>query len=1143
MAPPILSLSKIDSLPKGSGSDSDPDELMDVEKGVHARRFMANTPISPTLSFRTTRRFAFDAPTHHESQHRHPLSRANSIAGRDPELQLPVEFRTMTINVTETQRHPEIKTEKKKKNPALELAAVEWHKFSPEEVCERLGVSPAVGLDVEMAQRRLAKDGKNVISPPPQNLPKKIFFFIFGGFGSLLFGAAVICIIAWRPLGNPHPDPSNLALAIVLLLVIALQAIFNAWQDHSTGRAMASISGMLPSDVLVCRDGNTFKIAAADLVSGDIVKITLGSKVPADLRLIECSSDLRFDRSILTGESNPISATTRNTDPNLYVLHSCATKHILRVSRLTTLALQILFCSMESHNIALQGTLCLSGSGLGDNTVFGRIAKAATGARPVKTSLEVEISRFVLIIGSLACVVALSIVIFWFGFLRRYYPDFISVSALLINCVSVAVAFVPEGLPVCVTVSLTVIAGSMKKKNIMCKTLSTVESLGSVDVICSDKTGTLTQNRMTVTEVVIGDSVIHVKEAQRMVMNKAEHPEGAAIEVLSSIAGLCNDAAFESDDIDLPTHERKVNGDATDTGLFRFAEDAVDSCTKLREFWVCVGKLAFNSKNKFAIKVFQPLTALEADVVAAPAIASDMYRPEDYMMLVKGAPDVLMKRCSTYLTPDGSVLPLDESAMAFISERQIELAGQGKRVLMLTKKVIRADLVKDNIDDEDALMEFNFNLTIVGLAALVDPLKDDTAETVRICRGAGIRFMMVTGDMSVTAVSIARSAGIITTNKVHGLADLPRDLLEEMIEPYNIDTVANRPLRAIALSGAELLTMTASQWAQVATFDEVVFARTSPQQKLQIVKTYQDSGSTVALFGDGVNDAPALKQADVGVAVAGGSEVAMEAADLILLDDFSAIVVGIESGRLCFENLQKSILYLLPAGSFSELMPVLLNVFFGLPQVLSNIQMILICAVTDVLPALSLCYEKPEADLLSRKPRDRKKERLADAKLICHAYFFLGIVESLTSLVGAFYFGFQRKGVPFSSLWLNYSDAPIDPAMLTHAQSIYFFNLVIIQWFNLLSTRTRRLSIFSHPPWGSERTRNYRLFPAMVAALLLAVFFSTVPLFQRVLKTATPGIEYYALPLAYGIAMLTLDEVRKAINRRYPKGVLARVAW
>ncbi|SGY21437.1 BQ5605_C016g08237 [Microbotryum silenes-dioicae] len=1122
MVKPILSLSKMDSLePKGSGSDSDSGELKDGEKGGNPRRYMANTPISPTLSFRTTPRFAFDAPIHHETHHRHPFSRANSIAGQAPTLQLPVEFRTMTINVTETQTHPENKSESKNKDPAMRLADVEWHKLSSEEVCERLGVIPAVGLDLEMAQRRLAKDGKNVISPPPQNLPKKIFFFVFGGFGTLLFGAAVVCIIAWKPLGNPHPDPSNLALAIVLLIVIALQTFFNAWQDHSTGRAMASISGMLPSDVLVCRDGNTFKIAAADLVSGDIVKITLGSKVPADLRLIECSSDLRFDRSILTGESNPISATTHNTDPNF----------------------------MESHNIALQGTLCLSGSGLGvcvalgDNTVFGRIAKAATGARPVKTSLEVEISRFVLIIGSLACVVALSIVIFWFAFLRRYYPSFISVSALLINCVSVAVAFVPEGLPVCVTVSLTVIAGSMKKKNIMCKTLSTVESLGSVDVICSDKTGTLTQNRMTVTEVVIGDSVIHVKEAQRMVMNKAEHPEGAAVEVLASIAGLCNDAAFESDDIGLPTHERKINGDATDTGLFRFAEDAVDSCTKLREFWVCVGKLAFNSKNKFAIKVFQPLTALEVDIVVAPAIAADAYRPEDYLMLVKGAPDVLMKRCSTYLTPDGNVLPLDEAAMAFISERQIELAGQGKRVLMLTKKLIRANIVKDNIDDEDALMDFNFDLTIVGLAALVDPLKDDTAETVRVCRGAGIRFMMVTGDMSVTAVSIARSAGIITTNKVHGLEDLQRDLLEGMIEPYDIDTVANRPLRAIALSGAELLTMTASQWAQVATFDEVVFARTSPQQKLQIVKTYQESGSTVALFGDGVNDAPALKQADVGVAVAGGSEVAMEAADLILLDDFSAIVVGIESGRLCFENLRKSILYLLPAGSFSELMPVLLNVFFGLPQVLSNIQMILICAVTDVLPALSLCYEKPEADLLSRKPRNRKKERLADAKLICHAYFFLGIIESLTSLVGAFYFGFQRKGVPFSSLWLNYSDAPIDPKMLAHAQSIYFFNLVIIQWFNLLSTRTRRLSIFSQPPWGSERTRNYRLFPAMVAALLLAVFFSTVPLLQRVLKTATPGIEYYGLPLGYGVAMLTLDEVRKAINRRYPKGLMARVAW
>ncbi|SGY20643.1 BQ5605_C016g08112 [Microbotryum silenes-dioicae] len=1093
----------------------------DVEKGARPHRTFATLSSMPTLP--VARSTHFGAHPLSRQNHR-TLSRTNSISltsgpvRTNPHHKLPVVYRTLSIQVTETRQGRETY----KKKAIQDLAELEWHTLPTEEVCTRLGVSPVVGLDTQVAQRRLAKNGKNVISPPPRNLPKKIFFYIFGGFGSLLAGGTVICFLSWKPLGNPNPQTSNLVLAVVLVIVIALQAIFNAWQDYSTGRTMASISGMLPSDVLVCRDGNTFTIPASDLVTGDVVKVTLGSKVSADLRLIECSADLRFDRSILTGESNPISGTTVPTDANF---------------------------SMESRNIALQGTLCLSGSGigvcvgLGDNTVFGRIAKDATGERPVKTSLEVEISHFVLIIGSLAFSVALLIVIFWAAFLRRKHPDFINVPTLLIDCVSVAIAFIPEGLPVCVTLSLTVIAGSMKKKNIMCKTLATVESLGCVSVICSDKTGTLTQNRMTVVDIVVGDKIVSTKEAQALAAGGGELSiSRRAVMTLSSIAGLCNDAAFGSADTNLPAHERKVNGDATDTGLFRFAED-MSRVAELRALWKVVGKLAFNSKNKFAIKVFTPFDAEKLDATLPPLLASDDYHPEDCLMLVKGAPDVLIKRCSTYMDIEGQILALDDAAITSISNRQIELAEQGKRVLLLARKVFRRDQANaTNLDDEDTLLELNKDLTIVGMAALVDPLRDDTAETVRVCRGAGIRFMMVTGDMSVTAVSIARSAGIITTSKVHGLADLPRDLPEGSIAPYDANKALDAPLRSIALSGPELITMTASQWSQVMSFDEVVFARTSPQQKLQIVKSYQATGCTVAVTGDGCNDAPALKQADVGVAVAGGSEVAMEAADLILLDNFSAIVVGIESGRLCFENLRKSILYLLPAGSFSELMPVLVNVFFGLPQVLSNIQMILICAVTDVLPALSLCFEKPEADLLLRKPRDRKKERLADARLLGHAYFFLGVPETLTAMTGAFYFGFHRHGVHFSSLWLNYSSV-VDAGLLSKAQSIYFFNLVLMQWFNLLSTRTRRLSLVSQNPLGSPRTRNYRLFPAMVAALLFAIAFSYIPWFQKVFGTTTVGIEFYGLPLAYGAGLLMFDEVRKAINRRYPNGRLAKMAW
>ncbi|CAK5279696.1 unnamed protein product [Mycena citricolor] len=813
---------------------------------------------------------------------------------------------------------------------------------------------------------------------------------------------------------------------------------------------------------------------------------------------------------MLTGESTEISASTDCTDKNF----------------------------MESRNIALQGTLCTSGSGLGvavglgDNTVFGRIAKQASRERPTRTTLEVEILRFVLIIGGMAFLVAVFIVILWAAWLRRDYPGFINVPALLIDCVSVAVAFIPEGLPVCVTLSLTVIAGRMRANSILCKSLSTVESLGSVDFIASDKTGTLTQNKMTAVNIVVGLDGVAAADA-RVRAAKGDR----AVSELAALAALCNDAAFEASKVEEALEDRKVNGDATDTGLLRFAESIL-STDQLRACWSVAGKIAFNSKNKFAVKC---LSSASQD-----AVFSDI-GPGEYLLAVKGAPDVLMKRCSTFLH-EGENRPLDAPALARLAELQQQYASRGQRVLLLAKKVLRNVAPSDSAL-EDFLLAENVGLTVVGLIALVDPPRPETEETVRVCRRAGIRFAMVTGDFSLTAAAIARQVGIITTpdTAIQHLADLPADLALDRIPAY-VPKEEGDALRSLVLSGPEMMTMTEAHWKQVLTFDEIVFARTSPQQKLQIVRAFQGSGCTVAVTGDGVNDAPALKQADVGVAMAGGSEVAMEAADLVLLsDNFSTIVTGIKYGRLCFENLRKSILYLLPAGSFSELIPVILNVLSGVPQALSSIQMIIICVATDVLPALSLVYEQPEADLLLRRPRNRKTDRLADVKLLCHAYLFIGILETLTSMVAAFYFGFARNGIPFSQIWRKYGSSTVDAAWLaevtSRAQSLYFFNLVIMQWFNLLSTRTRRLSIFQQNPLGARETRNVLLFPAMACALVLAIFFSYVPWFQRVFLTRGIPAEFFFLPIAYGLGLLFLDEMRKWWNRAHPKGLLAKIAW
>ncbi|KAM0791484.1 hypothetical protein ACM66B_005937 [Microbotryomycetes sp. NB124-2] len=1093
--------------------------VSDVETAVPSisrdSRRVTTLPTMPTIH--SNRASSISAPLARQLHRTNSISLATGPIKVDASARIKGDFRTLSIQVTETTRARQ-HAHKAKKNVA-DLASLDWHKISVQEVCNRLGVAPDVGLDQAIVARRLAK-GKNTISPPPKNYGRRILGYFLGGFGSLLLIASVLCFIAWRPLGDPNPQASVLALAVVLLVVLLVSALFNAWQDWSTGRTMSSIKGMLPSDVLVCRDGVTARIKAADIVVGDVVKITLGVKVPADLRLVSCSSDLKFDRSILTGESKPVAATVECTDDNF----------------------------METRNIALQGTLCLSGSalgvcvGTGDQTVFGRIAKAASGERPVRTSLEVEIMRFVLIIGGLAFAIAVLIVILWAAWLRTDHPGFMSVQSLLINCVSVMVAFLPEGLPIAVTLSLTVIASSMSKKNVLCKSLSVVESLGCVSVICSDKTGTLTQNRMSVVNVVIGDAISNINEARQA--SARESVFGRCVLALAAVAGLCNDATFETSSTDEPIESRKVNGDATDTGLLRFA-DSITSVKDLRASWEEVGKVAFNSKNKFAIKVLRPVTEKPRDDV----LVGQSFEDHDRLLLVKGAPDVLLRRCSSYMTADGDIAKLDEKATASVTALQSDLASRGQRVLLLARKTFTPkELGVEDVDDEELLVSLNMDLTIVGMAALVDPLRDDTAETVRTCRGAGIRFMMVTGDMSLTASSIASACGIFSNppSEIKHIDDLPRDLPLDEIADYDKHKPEDARMTSLVLSGNEIQTMTESQWKQAIAFDEVVFARTSPQQKLQIVKAYQAADQTVAVTGDGVNDAAALKQANVGVAIAGGSEVAMEAADLILLDNFSAIVSGIESGRLCYENLKKSIIYLLPAGSFSELMPVLVSVFFGLPQVLSNIQMILICAVTDVLPALSLCLEKPEADLLSRKPRDRKKDRLADARLLAQAYT-IGTIESLTSMVGAFYFGFARDGIPFSTFWLKFGNYDLDTDVfnehLAKAQSIYFFNLVIMQWFSLLAVRTRRLSIFQQKPLGDDRTSNPWLFASMAASLALAIFFSYVPVFQNIFLTRGIAAEYFCLPMAYGVVLLLLDEGRKWWVRTRPTSLLAKAAW
>ncbi len=1080
--------------------------------------------------FTTSRSTRFDESA--TSQRR--LERTHSIAASlrapsriDPTAKVPVEFRTLSIQLS----HGGLAdpTHKSDRKAVKELADLDWHKLSVDEVLTRTATSAQSGLDPDQVERRLKQYGKNVMSKPPRRLLRKIAGYIFGGFGSLLIVCSILAFVAWKPLGEPNPQTSNLALAVVLLVVVVIQAVFNAWQDFSTSRIMDSIVGMLPDAVTAIRNGAHASIEAHDLVQGDIVVVSLGNKIAADLRLIACS-EAKFDRSVVTGEAEAIAGTVDMSDDNY----------------------------LETRNIALAGTSCVSGSAIGvvvatgDNTVFGRIAAMTNRPKAGPTTLEREVRFFVATIAAIAVALAVICVIIWAAYLRPKHPEFMSVSALLVNVVSILVAFIPEGLPVAVTLSLTVIAKKMSNAKILCKQLSTCETLGSVSVLCSDKTGTLTSNRMTATSVGVLGFESTPADARDHVNTGA--PVGHAFQQLQFVGAVCNAAVFDAATMSLPVDERKVYGDATDSAVLKMAE-LIRPVADTNRPWDTEYKLSFNSKNKFMLQLVGLRAEATADAAEArKLVGSIMSTSEaaafdaenDRILLAKGGPDVLLKRAAFAMDAAGQVVPMSDEVRDSIIAMQSTWSSRGQRCLLLARKIIRAGELDASVPLEDAVMAANTQLTVVGLVGIVDPPRPEIPSVVATCRGAGIRFFMVTGDFQLTAEAIARQCGIVTAEKVRRFDDLHS--VELPVYNTQADN-ADRPQNALSLSGPDLMRMEESDWEQICRFDEIVFSRTTPEQKLRIVKEFQARGECVGMTGDGVNDAPSLKQADIGIAMGGGSAVAMEAADMVLLDSFSSIVDALLYGRLVFVNLKKTIGYLLPAGSIAELWAVLLSFFFGLPQILSNLQMIFVCVGTDAISSLSLVHEQPEANLLQRKPRDIKKDRLADWRLLAHAYLFVGMPLTVISCAMAFWY-MQRNGVAFSDMWLTYGAGSVqtnNPTLfnevLYRANAVYFFNLVIQQWFNLLGWRTQSRSIVQQPPIGKKSTQNLYLLPAMALSLLIAVFLSYIPALQRVFLTRGVEVEHYFLPVAFGVGMLMLEELRKLAVRHFPRSFLAYVAW
>jgi sodium/potassium-transporting ATPase subunit alpha len=600
-------------------------------------------------------------------------------------------------------------------------------------------------------------------------------------------------------------------------------------------RTMASISGMLPDNCSILRDGNRVETAAVDLAPGDILYIKFGNKLPADVRFIEVSSDAKFDRSILTGESQPVPGSIDYTDKNY----------------------------LETNNIGMQGTHCISGTAIGitvstgDSTVFGKIARLTNTPKTGMTPLQKEILRFIIIICSLMIFFNIVVIICWGAWLRKSHPNWINVAGLIVDVVSVAVAFIPEGLPIALTASLTITANIMKSNQVLCKSLKTVETLGAVSVICSDKTGTLTkvdfsfsfsqrtlilyQNQMFATGCSIAALKMTPVEA-RDIMVKDEKTN--AVSQLRACAGLCNAGEFDAATIDLPLDQRKIAGDATDQAVLRLSE-SLGPVRDLQLLWKKTFELAFNSKNKFMIRTLALADPAGLRFALAPSEA-EAWKLDDLLLMIKGAPDIIVERCTTYIGEDGEVHPLDISMKTVIEDIKNQWSSQGKRVILLARKILSGHqsihFPEHNTFESEITTQASSDLTLIGLVGIVDPPRTEIPEVVRILRRAGIRIFMVTGDFKLMAQAIAKECGIITNtpDMVHDIGMLSRDPVEVKeispnISEKELEEIGG-PATSITLSGPELITLNDCQWDQLCKYDEIVFARTTPEQKLRIVK-------------------------------------------------------------------------------------------------------------------------------------------------------------------------------------------------------------------------------------------------------------------------------------------------------------------
>ena len=856
--------------------------------------------------------------------------------------------------------------------------------------------SDANGLTSGEAERRLAEHGKNKLAEGKKDsIIKQLLKQLADPMIIILLVAAAISGVLAVTQGESFAD------VIIILAVVVVNAVLGVYQENKAEKAIEALQEMSAATSKVLRDGKIVSVRSEELTIGDVVLLEAGDAVPADGRIIENAS-LKIEEAALTGESVPVS------------------KFIDAINLTDSADVPL----GDRKNMAYMGSTVVYGRGamivtaVGMQTEMGKIADALANAQEGQTPLQIKLTQLSkvltwLVLGICAAVFAVQLI-------RAGGFDFETVLNSFMIAVSLAVAAIPEGLAAVVTVVLSIGVTNMSKRNAIIRRLTAVETLGCAQIICSDKTGTLTQNKMTVVDFFGDDK-----------------------DLISKAMALCSDAEIDADGV--------VTGEPTEAALAVWANKLGHNKTALKEDFPRCGEAPFDSGRKMMSTVHLAHNGI--------------------VQYTKGAPDVIIDRCTHYMK-NGEAVPMTDEYRKAIAEANKAMADKALRVLACAMRVWERE--PDSFEPE----ELEHDLCFVGLTGMIDPVRPEVKAAIDECVGAGVRAVMITGDHIDTAVAIAKELGILR----------PGDR---------------------AITGSELSQMSDTEFE--ACFKEIsVYARVQPEHKTRIVNAWRGAGYVTAMTGDGVNDAPSIKSADIGVGMGiTGTDVTKNVADMVLADDnFASIVGAVEEGRRIYDNIRKAIQFLL-GSNMSEVISIFAATLLGF-TILKPVHLLWINLVTDCFPALALGMEKAEPDIMRRKPRSASAGIFAGGMGIDIAY--QGLLVSALTLASYFIGHFIESGV-----W-EIADSP-------DGMTMAFLTMSMAEIFHSFNMRSQRGSIFKLP------SHNIMLIGAAVGSLLLTTVVCEVPLLAEAFGFTSVELGEYAIAIGLGFCVIPIVELVKLIQR------------